>query len=361
MSRRRGTPSVDACNQGEAMNQTSEVVRAAERLEADDRLLEALDLLRTVGRDSMDPDLEEHLLRLHYAAFAQLDSPRRRDVWLPPAADALAAPDTIPEVGAGDLTSAVVHRALADHGCLLVRGLVRPDQVRLLKQDTDRAFEARDAAVAGAPLESTRPWFTPFMSGGPKKRKYNGQVSVRTVDSPRTFNDVMEVFGDTGVGALVAEFFGERPAMSVNKCELRRIPGGPLRTPDFHQDGSFLGEDIIALNVWLALTDCGVDAPSLDVVPRRPAGVLPTGVNRAWQPWTVSKFTVAEVLDDPPVLRPVFEPGDALLFDHLLVHRTGTAEGMQGLRYAVENWFFAPSAYPQIDPNHLRAHLPLIY
>jgi ectoine hydroxylase-related dioxygenase (phytanoyl-CoA dioxygenase family) len=250
---------------------------------------------------------------------------------------------------------------LADHGCLLVRGLVRPDQVRLLKQDMDRAFDAQGAVVAGAPLESTRPWFTPFMSDGLQNSKYNGEVSVRTVDSPRTFNDVMEVFADARVGALVAEFFGERPAMSVNKCALRRIPGGPPRTPDFHQDGSFLGEDIRTLNVWLALTDCGVDAPSLDVVPRRLAGVLPTGVNRAWQPWTVSKFTVAEVLHDPPVVRPVFEPGDALLFDHLLVHRTGTSEGMQEVRYAVENWFFAPSAYPEIGQGQMRSHLPLVY
>jgi hypothetical protein len=75
----------------------------------------------------------------------------------------------------------------------------------------------------------------------------------------------------------------------------------------------------------------------------------------------VSKFTVAEVLHDPPVVRPVFEPGDALLFDHLLVHRTGTAEGMQEVRYAVENWFFAPSAYPQFGPGQKRAHLPLLY
>jgi hypothetical protein len=148
-------------------------------------------------------------------------------VWPPPGPDGLAAPDTIPEVGADDLTPAVIGRAVADHGCLLVRALVRPDQVRLLKQDMDRAFDARDAAVAGAPPESTRPWFTPFMSRGLQNRKYNAQVSVRTVDSPRTFNDIMEVFGDAGVGALVAEFFGERPAMSVNKCELRRIPGWP--------------------------------------------------------------------------------------------------------------------------------------
>ena len=30
---------------------------------------------------------------------------------------------------------------------------------------------------------------------------------------------------------------------------------------DWHQDGAFLGKGIRALNVWVALTDCGVDAP----------------------------------------------------------------------------------------------------
>lgn len=211
-------------------------------------------------------------------------------------------------------------------------------------------------------MAETRPWYEPFLPGVGRAETY-GQGNVRTVDSPRTFNDLMDVFDDTGAGALVSEFFGERPAMSMNKCELRRVAGGRQRTPDFHQDGSFLGSDIRTLNIWLALTDCGVDAPSLDVVPRRPPGVLPVGVDGAWQNWTVSKTTVVEHLDDPPVERPVFAPGDALLFDHLLVHRTGTHEEMPAVRYAVETWFFAPSAYPDPDLSRplARPHVPLVY
>ena len=41
-----------------------------------------------------------------------------------------------------------------------------------------------------------------------------------------------------------------------------------------------------------------------------------------------------------------FLPGDALLFDHLFLHRTGAPPGIRKPRYAIESWFFAPSAYP---------------
>jgi hypothetical protein len=47
-----------------------------------------------------------------------------------------------------------------------------------------------------------------------------------------------------------------------------------------------------------------------------------------------------------PVLRPAFEPGDALLFDEPFLHRTAVSPGMTRERYAIETWFFAPSVYP---------------
>jgi hypothetical protein len=56
------------------------------------------------------------------------------------------------------------------------------------------------------------------------------------------------------------------------------------------------------------------------------------------------------------VSRPVFRPGDALLFDHLLLHRTFTDPSMTATRYATETWFFAPNAYP--DPAE---QVPLVF
>jgi hypothetical protein len=49
---------------------------------------------------------------------------------------------------------------------------------------------------------------------------------------------------------------------------------------------------------------------------------------------------------ETPPCRPVFEPGDVLLFDDLFLHRTAVDPAMTRDRYAIETWFFAPSAYP---------------
>ena len=44
-------------------------------------------------------------------------------------------------------------------------------------------------------------------------------------------------------------------------------------------------------------------------------------------------------------MRPVFEPGDALILDHMNLHRTAVDAAMTRDRYAIEAWFFAPSTY----------------
>jgi hypothetical protein len=84
----------------------------------------------------------------------------------------------------------------------------------------------------------------------------------------------------------------------------------------WHQDGSFLGRDIRAVNVWTALTACGADAPSLE-------------------------FSVKGA-----AVRPELDAGDAVLFDHLTQHRTHMSAQMTSERYGIECWFFAPSTFP---------------
>jgi hypothetical protein len=48
------------------------------------------------------------------------------------------------------------------------------------------------------------------------------------------------------------------------------------------------------------------------------------------------------------IVRPVFNPGDALLFDDIFLHQTGSDPEMPNPRYAIESWFFGPSAFPEI-------------
>ena len=92
----------------------------------------------------------------------------------------------------------------------------------------------------------------------------------------------------------------------------------------------------------MALTPCGDDAPSLDVVGRRLEYIVPTG--GASVPYAVS-IESAEAVADGAIVHPFFEPGDALIFDHMCLHRTGWKKGMTNGRYTIETWLMAPSTY----------------
>jgi hypothetical protein len=165
--------------------------------------------------------------------------------------------------------------------------------------------------------------------------------------------ELMELVEDTGIAALIEAYFGERPALSANKCTLRRVPTDT--NTNWHQDGAFLGREVRSLNLWLALSPCGVDAPGLDIVPQRFDEILPTGTEGALFDWSVSPAVVEGASGGPDaVVSPEFGRGDALLFDHMFLHRTGVRPGMTQQRWAIESWFFAPSSYPD-------GQIPLAY
>lgn len=150
----------------------------------------------------------------------------------------------------------------------------------------------------------------------------------------------LELLLREGVRELAQEYFGEQPLVSLGKTTLRRAP----LTGDsvWHQDGAFLGENVCALNIWIALNDCGEDSPGLEIVGQRLDDYLQTGTNKNY-PWGVGEDVVkAERL---PVLSPLFKAGDALFFDEKMLHRTGRKLGVSKPRFALETWLPPPSAY----------------
>lgn len=102
-----------------------------------------------------------------------------------------------------------------------------------------------------------------------------------------------------------------------------------------------MGTDDRVLNIWIALTPCGRTAPSLEV--------LPTRVDRILENHDGHLFaqTIAAAYPELPTVLPVFEPGDALLFDHKCVHRTGGTPEVTETRLAIECWTFAPGNLPR--------------
>lgn len=327
-----------------------------EGLVAAGRWLEAIDHLQRVRAVRDDPSLARRLVQLRHSAFAHLDGGSSRHEW-PRAVPDMFPGEGIPEIDRRDLTADAVASGIVHHGSLIVRGVVDEADVDRMVAGIDQALAARDRWAAGeASLDETGPWFALF-EPDPGYKPVNAPRNwvskgggVWTADSPRMLFELVDVFQQSGLPDVIAEHLGERPALSVQKSTLRRVPVD-LKSADWHQDGAFLdkGTGLRTVNVWLSLSHCGVDAPGLELVPRRIDRILETGTHGAWFDWSVGPELVEQVAADQPPVRPVFAPGDVVLFDEFNLHRTHLDPRMTRPRYAIESWFFAPSHYP---PHH---------
>jgi Phytanoyl-CoA dioxygenase (PhyH) len=325
-----------------------EALARADELAAGGRCLDAIELLRGVRAMEGNPDVDRRLTAVRHQAFREL--PANIEPQPPPQSPAAssAPAGTLVEIEPTELTASAVRQAIRGCGGLLVRGLVAGHVERLV-DGIDAAFAARRLVESKRDGDDGGAWYHPLRLGQAEaqslaRRFVAGDNALLACDSPRFVNDLLDLYEQIGLRRLVTEYLQERPVLSANKCTLRhvRLESGT----DWHQDGAFLGTGIRALNVWLALTDCGVDAPGLDLVPMRLDDVLPTGTGGAIFDWAVGPDVVDGLKDRAPVVRPALRAGDVMLFDELFLHRTAIDRSMTKRRYAIEAWFFAPSAYP---------------
>lgn len=320
--------------------------------EADGRTVEeifkVIDDLERANRAERDRASERRLVQLRHRAGAKLLAEAGAKPEQPSAAyDELPAKveGALPGVTPDELTSELLRAGMLRDGCLLVRGVVSHDDALRMAEDIDRAFEERAALQAGGSVPD--PNYEEFDPDPPyaldEREWVRDGGGVLAADSPRTMFDLMDLFDRAGLRSVVTDYLGERAAMSVNKSTLRRAR--PSDGGAWHQDGAFMG-DVRALNIWLSLSHCGDDAPGLDVVPRRLDGIVPTGTEGAIFDWSVSPAVAQEAAGESGTVRPIFEPGDVLMFDELCLHSTALDPRMSKTRYAVESWFFGPSAFP---------------
>ena len=321
-------------------------VDVARSLCASGRAQEAIELLTAVNRSAPDRALEEELVRLRHLAFDQLPLGGATGAPIVPAPDGPGLLEREP----AELSLELVGADLARHGCVLVRGLLGADQVARLVDGIDRAFDAFDAGLAGAPVGDTSPWYAPFTPQpgryriGGRKRWMRDGGGMWTADSPRMLFELLELFDGLG-------------AAGAHRVVPRRAPGAvgqqvhPAAGACHHQHQLAPGRRLPRRR---------------RAEPERVDGALPLRHRRARPRHRAP----------PPRPRPrdrhrgrhvrlvrvaggrragrgrrscdqSSAPGDALLFDHLFLHRTGVAPGMTRERYAIESWFFAPSSYPE--------------
>jgi len=312
-----------------------------------------IDELAAANRARPSREAERRLLALRHELGTRLldaagPSPEHPDpsgVELPPAGDAL------PEFGRDELTPELLRAGILRDGCVLVRGLVDRDRALAFAGEIDRGFAERAKAIdaTGTPAEGYYEEFEPL-------ERY-GEVTVRpwmvagggllAGDAPKLCFEMLELFGSAGIPPLVEAYLGEAPILTFEKTTLRKAE--PAVSGAWHQDGHFMGQ-VRALNLWLSLSRCGDEAPGLDLVPRRLDQLVTAGGKDAFLSYQVSDADAAEAAKPKRIIRPVFEPGDALLFDDLFLHQTASDPAMPNPRYAIESWFFGASAFPEYAP-----------
>jgi hypothetical protein len=281
--------------------------------------------------------------------------------WPPATTELIGNLVGIPEISRELMNAANMRSAILNNGSLIVRNLITASEAKAIIDDVNISFEKYDAAMDGKPLEESAPWFVPFKSSdklgitefsswSPEDRGSRHWVrdggGILAADSPRTFAHLIELFHNNSIITSVQEYLGERPALSVKKTTLRRVTCDGNTANGWHQDGAFLGKGIRTINLWIALSDCGVDAPTMDMVPKRLREIVPTGTHGAAFDWSVSREIVDRFSADSPPVRLQFKAGDAIFFDEMNLHCTAIAPGMTKDRFAIEAWFFAPSCYP---------------
>ena len=319
----------------------------ARRLVEAGEFFAAIDHLNAVNRHSRSTETEVELRRIRNLAGMMLLEDPPSDPQYPAAAEA-PEPDPesrLPEITPAELTPELLRGAMLSSGALLIRGLMDPAKAERMATDIDHALEVRERVHDGVPDDHG--FYDELLPEAPyrigEREWIEAGGGVLAVDSPRLLFEMLESFEEAGLRDVIEGYLGERPAISGQKCTLRKatpdIPGA------WHQDGAFLG-DVRALNVWLSLSRCGDVAPSMDVVPRRLDDFVATGTEGTRLDFQVSQAVAEEAASGVGIVRPIFNPGDALLFDDLFLHQTGSDPSMPNPRYAIESWFFGPSAYP---------------
>jgi hypothetical protein len=305
-----------------------------------DELFAEIAELTRANRASRDIERERRLLWLrHYAGIRIMEAPGGGADYAAPDAGSLPG-ERLPDIAAADVTPGLLRAGILRDGCLLVRDLVDRDAALGFAEAIDRSFAARASGGGGDgdydefdppsafPVSTVRPW---IQDGG----------GVLATDAPRPAFEMLELFAAADLARLVGDYLGERPLLSVHKTTLRKAD--PAVGGAWHQDGAFMG-DVRALNLWLSLSHCGDEAPGLDVVPRRLDHVVIE--HGAMLDVELTRQRAREAAGDVGIVRPIFEPGDALFFDELFLHQTASDPAMPNPRFAIESWFFGGSAFP---------------
>jgi hypothetical protein len=139
----------------------------------------------------------------------------------------------------------------------------------------------------------------------------------------------------------VQRIFGRKWQLYSQRSFVRRIGDGQGKLHVWHIDAD--AANILrdrCFNVWLPLDRVGTELPSLEIVPGSHAKMRNMPISIEHVPERDEAFVSA--MGSPSI--PQLDPGDALIFDQFVLHRTQTINGNVAVRTSCELRFTMPES-----------------
>lgn len=237
--------------------------------------------------------------------------------------DMFASVNGLPEIDAKDLTPEAVASGVLFHGALIVRGLYNAEQIAFLSKISEIARNQK-------------------------------RDDPQSVTSTYSFCKLMDIYEECGLLDVVKGYIGDDAVIALKRARLRYKAIAGKSGISWHQDGSYFGQKCFSLNCWAAVTECGRKNNGLTLVARRNHECLgvkevdESKVNFGKADLDYGKNFLAKFLPNKnEFIEPFFEPGDAILFDEMTLHRTAVVANPTMHQIVSISWFFSRSRFPK--------------
>ncbi|WP_374372726.1 hypothetical protein [Dongia sp.] len=231
--------------------------------------------------------------------------------------------------------AAAIADAIRRTGCAVVRGAIPPAKLVDIRDRTAATYDKYDALKARNELPPTFAWTYKF-----------GVLSLLDVfaDYDSALRFIVEHGQNEAIRAIAKAFFASDLKVEVPRIVFRRqVSTNRNREIPYHQDFYTQTEGVQGvLNFWTPFIDCGVTAPSVEVVthvfdrllPTRERPLLPQ--NESFDKIHITREQIIDLCGDGKFWHPRLNVGDFLIFSDHVVHRTYMTEDMTQERQSIE-------------------------
>jgi hypothetical protein len=215
-------------------------------------------------------------------------------------------------------------------GAIVLRNFLNPDSAQQLREVVNAIYDLLTSAenIPDPVLANAfKAWHGVTLSSVPSF------LASSNSDLGDRYARLLELIETT-----VARRFGDEWTFYPNRSFFRRHVGVGKKVP-WHVDADaahLVRESCI--NIWLPLDPVGIDSPSLDVIYGSQWAMREIPKSRNEYPYRDDDFALKIGKPSTPQLL----PGDALVFDQFILHRTQCVGSPQTIRTACEFRFYVP-------------------